>query len=228
MPYPFDSVRSGPYNHGPNYYQCWSLDEPEHLPQYDYTVDLACAMWDGEKEAFFIRKKPEDAEISIDALPKHAKNKFTDPKTGSSLKEWKGLAIGIKIHRGADARALRQKYANRVLPTRYLEKWKDMGDEHDNGLGDDNYPKHLDAKSRWIIQGFHEPDIEKLQRSVPTPETSDVPLTHPDDCITAGSGFLRRRKGSIYSVRERSAKRTYFLQPTTWRYPRRGRPRSSD
>ena len=54
-------------------------------------------MWDGENEAFFIRKKPEDAEINIDALPKHAKNKFTDPKTGSRQKEWKGLAKGIKI-----------------------------------------------------------------------------------------------------------------------------------
>ena len=52
-----------------------------------------------------------------------------------------------------------------------------MGDEHDNGLGDTNSPKHLDAKTRWIIQGLHDPDIETIERSVPTPETSDVLLT---------------------------------------------------
>jgi hypothetical protein len=32
------------------------------------------------------------------------------------------------------------------------------------------------AKSRWIIQGFHDPDIAVLNRSVPTPTTSDIPL----------------------------------------------------
>ena len=35
----------------------------------------------------------------------------------------------------------------------------------------------MGAKSRWIVQGFHNPDIAVLNRSVPTPETSDVPLT---------------------------------------------------
>ena len=152
-------------------------DEPEHVTEHEYTVDLACAVFDDEQNAFFTRKRPEDAEVNIDHLPSHALKKFIDPKTGSRAKEWKALQRGIRIHRGAGARALRQNYAQRIVPTRYLEKWKDMGDDHDNGLGDERYPKHTDAKSRWIIQGFHDPDIEKLQRSVPTPETSDVPLT---------------------------------------------------
>ena len=137
MPYPF--TRSGPYWVGPTYYQCFPAgpDEPDHVTKHEYTVDLACAVYDDEQNAFFIRKKPEDAEINIDHLPSHAMKRFTDPKTGSRAKEWKGLLRGIRIHRGADARTLRQKYAQRILPTRYLEKWKDMGDEHDNGLGDE-------------------------------------------------------------------------------------------
>ena len=51
-----------------------------------------------------------------------------------------------------------------------------MGDGFDNGLQDTNVAKHLGAKSRWILQGFHDPDIAILNRSVPTPETMDVPL----------------------------------------------------
>ena len=35
----------------------------------------------------------------------------------------------------------------------------------------------MGAKSRLIIQGFHDPDIALLNRTVPTPSTSDVPLT---------------------------------------------------
>eukprot|EP00973_Karenia_brevis_P043577 6038406-Karenia_brevis.AAC.1 len=38
-------------------------------------------------------------------------------------------------------------------------------------------PEHHRAKSRWILQGFHVPDIAILSRSVPTPETSYVPLS---------------------------------------------------
>ena len=34
----------------------------------------------------------------------------------------------------------------------------------------------MGPKSRWIIQGFHDPDIALLNRSVPTPATSDVPF----------------------------------------------------
>ena len=153
MPYPFN--RSGPYLVGPTYYQRFLAgpDEPEYVTEHEYIADLACAVFDEEQNAFFIRKKPEDAEINIDHLPSHALKKFIDPKTGFRAEECKVLQRGIRIHRGADARALSQKYTQRILPTRYLEKWKDMGDDHDNGLGDERYPKHTDAKSQWIIQG---------------------------------------------------------------------------
>ena len=53
---------------------------------------------------------------------------------------------------------------------------KTWGGEFNNGLHDENVAKHQGAKSRWIIQGFHGPDIANLKRTVPTPETSDVPL----------------------------------------------------
>ena len=66
---------------------------------------------------------------------------------------------------------------HRIVPSRYLEKWKDKGDGYDNKLNLDDIPKHMDAKTRWIIQGFHDPDIEILNSSVPTPETADIPLT---------------------------------------------------
>ena len=65
---------------------------------------------------------------------------------------------------------------NRIIPSRWRDKWKDKGAEIDNGLKDPSVPKTHDAKSRWIIQGVHDPDIVMLNRTVPTPSTSDVPL----------------------------------------------------
>ena len=51
-----------------------------------------------------------------------------------------------------------------------------MGDDHNNGLSDDIVKSNYAAKSRWILLGFNDPDIALLNRSVPTPETMDVPL----------------------------------------------------
>ena len=51
-----------------------------------------------------------------------------------------------------------------------------MGSDFNNGLKDPSIASHLGAKSRWILQGFHDPDIALLNRTVPTPATSDVPL----------------------------------------------------
>ena len=44
----------------------------------------------------------------------------------------------------------------------------------DNGLNRPEHPKHMGAKSRWIMQGFTDPDISLLNRTVPTPTTEDV------------------------------------------------------
>ena len=82
----------------------------------------------------------------------------------------------VRVHRGKQAAELRKKYSHRLIPSRWHEKWKDMGDQHDNGLQLDEVAKHLGAKSRWILLGFHDPDISILNRSVPTPETMDVPF----------------------------------------------------
>ena len=97
----------------------------------------------------------------------------------TQVKEQGGPAV--RIHRGARARELLANYAHRMVPSRWMDKWKDMGDEYTTPLSPQeiqmmSIPAHHGAKSRWIIQGFHDPDITILQRSVPTPETTDVPL----------------------------------------------------
>ena len=59
MPYPFNRV--APYV---NFYQDATLQEASYgLP---FTAAEAAAFWNEEHNAFFIRKKPEDAEIDID------------------------------------------------------------------------------------------------------------------------------------------------------------------
>ena len=70
----------------------------------------------------------------------------------------------VIVHRGAKARAMRARYADWLIPSRWLDKWKDMGDDYVTPLTpaeleEANLAAHLGAKSRWILQGFHDPDI---------------------------------------------------------------------
>eukprot|EP00959_Pyramimonas_sp_CCMP1952_P404878 8485624-Pyramimonas_sp.AAC.1 len=46
----------------------------------------------------------------------------------------------------------------------------------DSELNDPVAPKNSDAKSQWTTHGFHDPDIAVLNRTVPTPPTSNVPV----------------------------------------------------
>ena len=154
-----------------------------------FFVEEAIAEFEDTLCYFTLKKIPADAEINIDKLSEPARNLFTGPQ-GARAKEWQNMISAgkdsesgpaVRVHRGARARELRKNYAHRMIPTRFLDKWKDMGDDYETPLSpkdieEAQIPAHHDAKSRWIIQGFHDPDITILNRSVPTPETSDVPL----------------------------------------------------
>ena len=95
---------------------------------------------------FAVKKKPVDAEIDITKLPPSARQLFEDPKNGSRKVEWDNMISQIKaeggpavrIHRGAQARKYKEQYPHRLLPSRWLEKWKDKGDEYTTPL-----PPHI-------------------------------------------------------------------------------------
>ena len=194
------------------------------------TTDSADIFFANEAEAFFnfpgdyfqVKKAvAKDAEIQVSSLPFQAQKLFLQPG-GSREKEWKNMInattdIGgpaVKVHRGQKARELRKRYSHRLIPSRWHEKWKDMGDGFDNGLQDPNVAKHLGAKSRWILQGFHDPDIAILNRSVPTPETMDVPLALQ---MYPGTYLGWRRAGSFHTRFEESQTRAAVCNTTTWR-----------
>ena len=114
------------------YYQ--SVEDPPDSHIFDLTNSEA--YFHDRDHCFFLRKKRPDEEINIRKLPQHVQRLWLD-KGGAREKEWKNI-VGtgsVRIHRGEKARELRRKYANRVIPSRWHEKWKDMGDGFDNGLG---------------------------------------------------------------------------------------------
>jgi len=157
------------------------VDNSGEDPEF-FGADEAEAEFSTSLLIFYIRKKRPGEEIKVSKLSAAAQKLFLGPG-GSRVKEWKSItgpredgSFAVKIHRGKDAQKIRRESPDRIIPSRWHEKWKDMGDEFDNALLDPEVPAHMGAKSRWIIQGFHDPDIAILNRTVPTPATSDVPL----------------------------------------------------
>eukprot|EP00971_Amphidinium_carterae_P178816 3546775-Amphidinium_carterae.2 len=120
-------------------------------------------------------------EINIWRLPEEQQKMFlTDVKRGR-LKEWLSVkeSGAVQVHEGEVARKIRAELKERCVPSRWLDKWKVAGPVAHHGLmlSQGNWvDPRIEAKSRWIVQGFHDPDIDLVSRSVPTPATGDVPM----------------------------------------------------
>ena len=98
-----------------------------------FTLDQGWVQYSHKQHCFFVKYKPPDPKIEINTrrLKPRLQNRFYDHKNGSRRKEWDKLKNGgsVKVWRGAQARALRQQFADRIVTTRWHEKWKDMGEE---------------------------------------------------------------------------------------------------
>ena len=98
----------------------------ETVRQAEYTADLPCATWDVENEAFFIWKKLEYLEINIDLFPKHAKDKFTNPKTGSRQQNGKVLVAEARFAEDP-THALAEKVPKTLSDPRGIWKMRGFG-----------------------------------------------------------------------------------------------------
>ena len=168
-------------------------DKPEEvdLEQDRFVIEDADARWCEKSQCFYVyRKKRPGEEIDTSKLPGNVTDLWTNKDHGARVVEWSKLQKGgplgpaIKVWRGEEARKLREEFGHRIVNSRWHEKWKDMGDDFDNGLNerlrqslsneDLNVTANVGAKSRWIIQGFTDPDLALLNRTVPTPTSEDV------------------------------------------------------
>eukprot|EP00971_Amphidinium_carterae_P258584 5132371-Amphidinium_carterae.1 len=133
---------------------------------------------------------------------------FISQEQRGRVKEWKAVkgSGAVQIHSGLAAQRIRDTMPDRIVPSRWLDKWKVAGPVADHGvkLSQQNWvDKRVEAKSRWIVQGFHDPDIDLIERSVPTPATGDVPMalqlmaSHKMKAWTADckSAFMQSDKG---------------------------------
>ena len=113
---------------------------------------------------------------------------------------------------------------------------KNRGVNDDNGIDTTKHPevrKCEAAKSRWILLGFEDPDIENLERSVPTPATEDVPMAlqlmasikAPSWTADVASAFGQSIKGQR---RKEGGKRLFAYPPKEGIPGEEGSPKFTD
>ena len=124
------------------------IENPKSEP---FRAEQGEVYYNGVLNNFYIRKKRPDEEIQVKNLSSAAQKLFLSEK-GSRAKEWNSVQTSggqgepaVVVHRGKAAHEILQKFPDRILPSRWHEKWKDMGDEFDNKLGDPTIPKHMGA-----------------------------------------------------------------------------------
>eukprot|EP00971_Amphidinium_carterae_P112543 2228811-Amphidinium_carterae.1 len=118
-------------------------------------------------------------EISVrDLHPVHQEVFMRDPKRGR-CKEWQSIvdSAAVRVHVGNEARRLQAQWPGRMIPSRWLDRWKHAGAEYKNGLSAElKIDARVEAKSRWVVQGFWDPDLEDINRSTPCPTAQDLML----------------------------------------------------
>ena len=156
----------------------WNYFEKE-APDVQFKATDAFAVF--ERDGFYIRKKAPGAELDVRSLDPAEQQKFTKVG-GSRSTEMMGLRDRYKAISFLDVnqtQKIRREKRERIMRSRYIEKMKDMG------------PGEQDiAKSRWCVLGFEDPDILKLKRTCPTPESDSVLLQAQVLASTKSDAFI--------------------------------------
>ncbi len=125
----------------------------------DFTLEEAEAVFDTMH--FFLKKKAPAAELSYDQLSPSEQRQFDEAR----LRETNGImdAGAMTLLKLEEEEVVLRDEPDRVLPSRWTEKWKDMGP----GMA-------VLAESRLVVLGFHDPDIDLLFRSAPSPDSESI------------------------------------------------------
>eukprot|EP00971_Amphidinium_carterae_P171215 3393805-Amphidinium_carterae.1 len=71
----------------------------------------------------------------------------------------------------AEAKEIELKEPENIIPSRWLDSWKEKDADFKNPYPSEyDIPDRIVAKSRFILQGFHDPQLLAVRRSTPTPE----------------------------------------------------------
>eukprot|EP00971_Amphidinium_carterae_P269899 5354348-Amphidinium_carterae.2 len=128
--------------------------------------------WSGWTEVWFDGTNGEAVTLDIkkgtvlpEQLAPHLRDLFTH---GSRLKEEKMVMDSLRPLTEAEACKLEQESPDQILPSRWLDVWKNKDDPNQYPV-EYCIPRYMHAKSRWILQGFffRDPSLLALSRSTP-------------------------------------------------------------
>ena len=103
-------------------------------------------------------------ELPRSKIPESEWPKFHE----ATIKEWEAIleTTAVTIISPKAAKDIYRTCPDRIIPSRHVYREKPG-----EGVGSCST-----AKARWCVQGLHDPDLLKLERASPTPQTTSIML----------------------------------------------------
>lgn len=119
---------------------------------------------------YMTQMKLAPGHVDFEKLNRSHQQKFREARD----KEIKSLLDNKAIHilSEAESRAFEKKYPERILTSKFVDRWKPTGgkfavlpEEFEDPSFDPAVHEGLSAKSRWCVKGWMDPDIHQIERS---------------------------------------------------------------
>eukprot|EP00971_Amphidinium_carterae_P169131 3350546-Amphidinium_carterae.1 len=137
----------------------------------------ACGVYSSQhgRQSFVVTRKTTDEldpnSISAEDWPEF--EQAIRKEAAKMLEEFRGLEV-LSL---AESEKVRKEHGSRILPSRLHLRWK----TESTSTG-----TKRSAKARWLLVGFHDPDVLTLDGAAPTPQLSTVNIVLQ---VIAGLGF---------------------------------------
>ena len=146
------------------------------------TVSDVSHVWISPEAGRHVVEAPRNGEITWSQMDgEEERQKFRD----ADLAEWKSLEDefkAVKVWRGAEARALSEKFRDRIMSCRIVRRRKPMPGLH-----------QFKAKSRFCVHGHKDPDGGTFRTFSPTPSTEALHII----CQVAANHHMRLVFGDV-------------------------------
>ena len=169
------------------------------LDVFHVTDSDVFAFYSSGNNAFTVARKKKG-----DELPRSAISPADWPAFEEAIrKEVPEVLRSMRVLTPEESNKVRREKADRIIPSRFHFRWKPI--DQDGSIT-------RVAKCRWIIVGFHDPDIMELERSAPTPQGSTIALVTNALCHLGYEAYQGDVK-SAFTQSKRIDRELYVSQP---------------
>jgi hypothetical protein len=178
-------------------FECEDSDECFYLQ--DKTLDGESFAYHADSEQCFIVAKKKSDKLPRSKISDREWPQFVE----AMRKEVPEVLKSMRVLSMEESQQVLATQSDRIIPSRFHFRWKPVDE--------DGKIVHQ-AKCRWILIGFKDPDVVELERSAPTPQAATINLT-TNACACLRFKAYQGDIKSAFAQSKRIDRELYISQP---------------